>query len=393
MTHPLPTGAGSRILLAPVTVSPTKPLTPTHLKYLLSLDVIVRVSALFADVTVAYQHGAYAGSQQVAGFWDYLDRHRPGTAYTGLGEVEIGELYVAYHQTPRLPFAAIEPTVRRAEAGWLHPASARLLDIWQDHYDLLGMFDPELGRHGPELMGEADLLDLLVRRNLCIDGRPLGAPVYLDATSAGHSLRVVLGADGQPNYLLYLLRELVPLLADHDLVVLAHDEQLRTDYQTVSQILTALGARVVRFEVPRVPIDGVAQSSRLGGWQGYTLDAIADRFVDEYGVDAFRLGLRLYLIAGLGRTARESYSALQLRRWIRRAQRLLDTHAGRDEQGTTGGPVPAGLWGALTARRGYADPYRVATTLMSRQPTVPVGALLDAVTGPVRTRATVGGGR
>ncbi|WP_405090093.1 hypothetical protein OG767_20765 [Micromonospora sp. NBC_01392] len=393
MTHPLPPGAGPRILLAPVTVSPTKPLTPTHLKYLLSLDVIVRVSAVLADVTVAYQHGAYAGSQQVAGFWDHLDRHHPGTAYAGLDEVGIGELYVAYHRTPRLPFAAIEPTVRRAEAGWLHPASARLLDIWRGHYELLGMFDPDLGRHGPELMAEADLLDLLVRRNLCIDGRPVGAPVYLDATAAGHPLRVVLGADGQPNYLLYLLRELVPLLADHDLVVLAHDEQLRADYQTVSHVLTALGARVVRFEVPRVPIDGVTTSTRFGGWQGYTLDAIADRFVDDHGVDAFRLGLRLYLIAGLGRTARENYSAHQLSRWIRRARRLLDVHAGADDHDAAGERVPAELWGALVARRGYADPYRVATTLMSRQPTVPVGALLDVVTGPARSRATVGGAR
>lgn len=133
----------ARILLAPVPVSPTKPLTPTHLKYLLSLDMLHRATATFADVTFVYHHTAFAGSRQVAGFWEYLDRCHPGAAHEALSEEAIGELYTAYNRAGPAPEADLLPVVRRAEAGWTHPVTARLLDIWEGHYRLLGMADPD----------------------------------------------------------------------------------------------------------------------------------------------------------------------------------------------------------------------------------------------------------
>ncbi|MBV2156636.1 hypothetical protein [Kitasatospora sp. SUK 42] len=378
---------GRRILLAPVTVSPTKPLTPTHLKYLLSLDLLHRATATFSEVTFLYRHATYAGSRQVAGFWDHLDRHHPDLAYEALGEEDIGELYSAYHRAERLPYAAIEPMVRRAEDGWTHPVSARLLDLWEGHYRLLGLFDPELGRTGPEPAPEAEVLDLLVRRDLCVRPAVPGAPVFLDATAAGLPLRVVVGADGQANYLLYLLRELVPLLDGHDLVVLAHDTELRTDYQTVAHVLRALGVEVRLFEVPRVAVNGVVQSTRAGGWRDHTMGALAGPLIEEFGPDAFRLGLRLYLVAGLGRTARESFSLRHLRRWARRASALLAAHGDGGQGRMTAAEVDAvgRHLAPLAGRRGYADPYQVATELMSRDPEVPVAELLGVVTG--RTEA------
>jgi hypothetical protein len=365
-------GARPRILLAPVTVSPTKPLTPTHLKYLLSLDMLYRATATFADVAVLYHHGTFAGCQQVAGFWAYLDECHPGCE--AATEEAIGRLYAAYHRAGRPDYANIEPMVGRAEDGWIHPVSRRLLDLWEGHYRRLGLFDPQLGRGRPDLAAVDETIDLLRRRNLCIDGRPLGAPVYLDATAAGLPLRPVLSADGQSNYLLYLLRELIPKLEGYDQVVLAHDTELRADYQTVAYLLGALGATVSRFEVPRVPVDGVVKSARFGGWQGYTLDAFAGPVIGEFGPAAFRLGLRLYLVAGLGRTARQSFSAHYLRRWTRRAVRLLDQPAVPAER------LVIGLYLArLAGRRGYADPYRLATLLMSREAGVPLAGLLQVV--------------
>lgn len=363
-----------RVLLVPVTVSPTKPLTPTHLKYLLSLDLIYRATATFATVDCAYHHAVYAGSRQVAGFWEFLDRCHPGLDAAELSEEDIGRLYVAHHQGEPASFASIRPVVRRAEEGWTHPVSARLLDVWEGHYRRLGMWDPQLGRARPALATTDEVVDLLVRRDLGIDGRPLDAPVYLDATGEGLPLRSVLSAEGQSNYLLYLLRELIPVLPDYDLVVLAHDTELRSDYRTVAHVLEALGVRVARFEVPRVPLDGVTRSARSGGWEGYTLDAFQGPLVAEFGAAAFRLGLRLYLVAGLGRTARQSFSTDQLRRWVRRAARLPADHHGD-------GGHTARYLARLTGRRGYADPYRVATALLSRDEDVPVAGLLRVVTG------------
>ncbi|MEU2436638.1 hypothetical protein ABZ595_10590 [Streptomyces rubradiris] len=363
-----------KILLAPVTVSPTKPLTPTHVKYLLSLDMIQRATSAFATVEMAYHHAVYSGSSQVAGFWEYLDRCHPTLRADELSEEDIGRLYVARHQEEPVGFEALRPVVRRAESGWTHPVTDRLLSLWEEHYRTLGMLDPGLGRGRPDLLPVDDLIELLVSRDLCVDGRPLKAPVYLDGTAAGLALRPVLSAQGQPNYLLYLLRELVPIVFRYDLVVLAHDVELRADYRTVAHILERLGARVTRFEVPRVPLDGITRSARSGGWEGYTIGALREPLLSRYGPQAFRLGLRLYLVAGLGRTARQSFSAEQLHRWVRRAERLLQAPAGDTAQATA-------YLERLTGHRGYADPYRVATALLSRGDDVPVRGLLDIING------------
>src|SRR5262249_55416454 len=178
---------------------------------------------------------------------------------------EIGELYGEFHRTERVPYAALEPVIRRAAAGWTHPASARLLDLWEGHYRALGMLDPGLGRTGPDLMPAAELIHLLLRNDLGLDGRRFGVPAYLDATAAGVPLRIMVGADGHANYLVSTLGEIVPQLADHDQVVLAHDTEIRADYQTIAHVLTVLGAEVSRLEFPRVPLDGVARSTRFGG--------------------------------------------------------------------------------------------------------------------------------
>lgn len=368
-----------RLLLAPVTVSPTKPLTPSHLKVLLSMDLLHRATATFAAVTHVYTPLAHAGSRQVAGFWEYLERRYPDLGYTDRSEEEIGDLYREFQQQPRVSYELLAPVVRRAAAGWVHPATARLMDLWEEHYRLLGMRDPKLGRTGPEPMPAAELIDLLVRHRLCVDGRRYGAPVYLDPTRAGLPLRPIVGADGHGNYLLSTLSELVPQLDHHDHVLLVHDHEIRADYRSIAHVLTRLGANVSRMEFPRVPLDGVARSTRFGGWRGYTVGALAEPLLPEFGRPAFALGLRLYLVAGLGRTARESFSTRHLRRWVHRAAGLLAGYGG------TGSDVDLS---ALAGHAPYVDPYRLVTTLLSRQPAVPPGDLL-AVAGALEPATSV----
>ncbi len=88
------TAAGStprrRVLLAPVTVGPTKPLTPSHLKILPSMDVLHRANATFTDVTHVYHPLAHAGSREVAGFCEDLDSRHPGLSFGTCTEEEIG---------------------------------------------------------------------------------------------------------------------------------------------------------------------------------------------------------------------------------------------------------------------------------------------------------------
>lgn len=49
-----PGAAHPRVLLAPITVTPSKPLTPSHLKGLLWTDVMYRATAQLAEVTYRY---------------------------------------------------------------------------------------------------------------------------------------------------------------------------------------------------------------------------------------------------------------------------------------------------------------------------------------------------
>ena len=125
-----------------------------------------------------------------------------------------------------------------------------------------------------------------------------------------------------------------------------------------------------------MPIDGVAQAARFGGWRGYTVDALAGPLVAEHGAAAFALGMRLYLMAGLGRMSGESFSVQHLRRWAHRAARLLADHDARPER------VGGARLSALAGRSPYVDPFRLVTTLLSRDAAVPKGELLDVVLGP-----------
>src|SRR5262249_42284494 len=157
-----------------------------------------------------------------------------------------------------------------------------------------------------------------------------------------------------------------------DHVVLVHDPEIRADYRTITHVLTTLGAEVSRIELSRVPINGVARSTRFGGWQGYTVDAFARPLVAEAGRAAFALGMRLYLISGLAKLTAESFTAWHLRRWVGRAGKLL----------TGSGPAREVSLEMLAARLPYADPYKVMATLLSKQPVVPQADLLDVVLGP-----------
>lgn len=369
-----------RILVAPVTVSPTKPLTPTHLKHLLSFDVLCRATSLFADVHLLYNHSTFAGTRQVAGFWEFLDRVHPALCYQDLTEEQIGELYMEYQRSARVPFSELQPVVQRAENGWIHPATSRILEIWEQHYRLLGMSDIKLGGGHAEQAPVDEVVETLIAHHLCVDGRPLGAPVYLDATPAGLPLRVVISAEGHANYLFRALQELIPSLGRHDLVLLVYDKELRHDYLVLEHVLSRLGAAVERLELVRVPIDGEVRSSREGGWQGYTIGGFAGPVVDEFGQEAFRLGLRLYLLAGLGRGQGESFSLPHLKRWVRRAQRLLDAAGADTEVGAAGEDVETGdLPGQLSrlaGRRGFLDSYRLTTTMLTRDSGIPLRELL-----------------
>ncbi|MET9882649.1 hypothetical protein ABZZ20_05705 [Streptomyces sp. NPDC006430] len=376
------------VLLAPVTVTPTKPLTPSHLKGLLWTDVMFRATAPLAAVTYRYSHTTYHVTEQTVGFWEYLDRTHGETDYAQLSEEDIGDLYVRYRSEPQRQSADVLRPYRDAveHSDWVHPASERMLRLWAGHYERLGMHDPGLQKHQPPGLGLEEMVERLAGVGLVLDQRHCGGPVYLDLTRYGMPLRRIVTADGRPNYLACALRELLPLVPWYDEVVLLYDRELDSDYQLLNRVLTRLGPTVRRVPIGRVPIDGKITSARHGGWHGHTAGALLRAATDagdghgaggdDDDVGVLRLGMRLYFIATLGPGQQQSFRHDLLRNCLAVAARLL-------KRSGAAAPTGAGdLLGVLGRhRRGhtYVDPYRLACSLLGKGRPTPDPGLLSAV--------------
>ncbi|MEU0797952.1 hypothetical protein ABZ342_48470 [Amycolatopsis sp. NPDC005961] len=369
-----PARGGRRVLLAPVTVTPTKPLTPSHLKGLLWTDVLFRATRVVAETGYRYSNTAYHSTEQTLGFWEFLDDAGGDTDYAAMTEEQIGELYVRYWARRQRPSAAaLRPYRDAVEHGWVHPASARIQQLWSAHFRRLGLHDPGLSEHQPPGYGLAEVFDHLAVRGLCLDHRAAGGPVYLDLTRAGLPLRQIVTADGQPNYLACALRDLLPLAVEHDEIVLVHDRELDLDYRLLAHVLANAGPIVHRLPIGRVPIEDRVRSARSGDWRGHTVAALIDEVAGAYRPEVFRLGLRLYFIATLGPGQRQSYRLDLLHKSLHRAERLLDAAPA---------PAPGPLAERLGQHRGshaHVNPYRLTTGLLARHRHLPSADLLAEV--------------
>jgi hypothetical protein len=364
------------LLVAPIVITPTKALTPSHVKGLLWLDVLTRGTALVEEVTCLWNLRPYNVTAQTLEYWEYLDRTLgPECDYSEWSELELSKPYVEMHATgAQGSFAALKP-YREAveEEGYLHPASRRLLEIWSDHLERLAVADHGLARNDPPGLSVEEVVEALRRRSFCLDHRRYGGPAYLDATAMGLPLRQGITPEGHANYLLCVLRQLLPMLPGHDRVLLVHDKEIEADYVLLERILTAFGADVARLSIGRVPIDGKVQSSRFGGWERYMVDALYEAATAEFDPAEFRLAMRLYFIAVLARDSPQPLRLEVLRKQLRRARRLL---AGEDRAGEEE------LRSFLTEQRndgGYVDPYRLTASLFDKRPRSPRRALLDSV--------------
>ena len=374
------TGSGdlpdrARVLLAPITVTPSKPLTPSHLKGLLWTDVMYRASAALADVTYRYSPTTYHLTEQTLGFWEYLDRTAGDADYSGLSEEQIGELYVGYRaQEEKAGAGALRPYAQAVEEqGWVHPAGARVLELWTSHYTRLGLHDPGLTVHQPPALGAEESLDRLAALGFCLDLRACGGPVYLDATRHGLPLRQIVDAHGRPNYLACMMRELLSLAPSFDEVVLLYDRELEADYHLVERVLAASGTRVRRVVLGRVPIEGQVRSARHGGWQGNTVGELLREAGAQCEEEVLRLGMRLYFIAVLGAGQQQSLRREVLRQSLARAAKLLSP--GR-------APEAAPVAEVLARHRKdhlHVNPYRLTSSLLARHRPAPARELLEAV--------------
>jgi hypothetical protein len=335
---------------------------------MLWVDVMQKATAQFADVDCLYSHLTANGSEQTVGFWEFLDREVGDTDFSVHSEQEIGELYLRYHsQISKPSHSALSPYLRAVENGnWVHPISTRLYQIWSAHAVALRVHDPGAICDRWTAMPVEALIQRLAERDLCLDLRSKGGALYLDLTAEGIPLRQVITTEGHSNYLISLLRELVPQIQSYDHLILIHDRELHADYLLLQRILMRLGASVERVSISRVAIDGVVQSTRHGGWQGYTASDLTSNLMKVSDLPSIRLGMRLYFIATLGKGKPGSFNIGLLERAVRRAKSLILTADNRDSRESV-----ESFLHRCSGRRKYVDPYKVTSGLLSKRRLAP----------------------
>ncbi len=348
----------------------TKPLTPSHVKMFVWFDVLVKATRRVTDLTALPNRVTCDVTVQNLGFWHYLDTRHPAEPefYADRDELWVAGEYVRFHAEGfEAPPAELEALRRRVEEEfYVHPASRRMLDIWDAQCEVLGVDRAPFHTWRPlPLSGEA-ALEELASLDLLLDARPMGGGAYLDLTPDGLPLRQVINEHGVPNYLLHVLRELLGVAPEYDRVLLALDAEVLPDFDLVARVLRRRGIDAATFPVARVNLPGVSGTSRTGGWEEFTLGRLIERLVPRYGVPAFRLGVRMYYVLHVGLRGSCPFEPELLERFVRRA-------AGAVEQldGAAPAEAPDGLlrelWEENARReRAFVEPNRLVQTLLKR---------------------------
>jgi hypothetical protein len=350
------------ILLAPVLITPTKPLTPSHVKGLLWLDTLYRTTSRIQQVTQLNNRRPFDITIQTVGFWAYLDSNFPNKDYTAVTEQWIGEQYIQFHlEYNQIEWEKIAEYRQHVEEdGWIHPSSKRILNIWQEYYKLLNINTDWLWENTPLVYSVDDVIEKLNNAGCLLDLRKMGGPIYIDFTQDGIPLRQIMDNNGIENYLLCILRELLHHTSNYNKIILLCDEDIMFDYLILAKVLNQFGVEVLRFSIGRVSLDGKILSSRYGGWQNYTFDNFIDQYLYRYSKEVFQVGARLYFIAYLGKISKQPFSFSHIDNCMKKAARLLEEAPP---------PQPSDEYDnflrKIATPNGYIYPYRFIVQLYS----------------------------
>jgi hypothetical protein len=358
----------------PVGITPTKPLTPTHVRGLLHLDGLVRLHKRVSPVRIAHNRRLWDLSQQTLQFWDWLDRHHAGTDFQSLSDDQVGHLYVqcakSGHKVPAADMRALWH--RTHDEGYVHPASQALLRTWLPQLDHIGVDASALLLAHQPAATEGELMDTLASQDLLIDQRDVGGGVYVDLTLQGSGLRQLISEDGVPNYLHGLLREAIDLARQRVDVILFSDSSVERDFLLIERVMQGLGRKVARVNFPRVLVNGQPLSYRQDGGF-YTLSSMLERDAGRHTQREMRLALRLLFLQmhGIKRAFDFSWDAFDRACALARKTitQLGDTRPMDDD-------AAAALWQSLVCNDSTMNLLAALTRLASPREDIAVRATL-----------------
>lgn len=175
-----------------------------------------------------------------------------------------------------------------------------------------------------DLWWESDLISSwshiepsLEKANRLLDYRPVGGDLFLDFTDHQIKLAKLEGKQGKSYLLKNLLFYTNQIKRADALIIQGLDEDQHLN-RIETLAMSSLNVPTKWFLTSRVKLDGVAKSSRLGGWQDYTLSKILERCA-AHDIEDIRLGLRLYFLGKCSENRQFSFSLVELQQHIRMA--------------------------------------------------------------------------
>lgn len=301
-------------------VLPFRPPTLGLIKNLLWTDVLARANGPATPARVVRR--AHVDLDTLA-YWEFLDRWAADESFDDASPATLDRFYRLYRgQSGRPSDERIREYADAVTGGWLHPAGRRALELFDGYARMLNV------PGAPEVRSGLDRLGALL------------GPAADDLSETGPRMATTL-------------LDLAPALCRAKPVVVVHDDGQAGEFVLLQRVAARHGATL-----HRLPLRGLDEDPRAGSLAD--LDRIAAETRDEYGDPVVRLGLRLYFVAVLGRTERRYFQPDLLRRWMRKADRLLSRAENTGEE-----PVPSQE--DLT-RHGYVSPYDLTADLLSRRP-------------------------
>tara|TARA_R110002073_G_scaffold45053_2_gene124647 strand:+ start:65200 stop:66303 length:1104 start_codon:yes stop_codon:yes gene_type:complete len=352
-----------KVLYAPVGITPTKPLTASHLRGVLLVDAMQKIRSRIDDVTVWHNRRPWDISLQTTQFWGYLDTHFPDHDYSSETDISLGMKYV------RASAASFEASAEMLQgytsgvdsSGYLHPSAQRMLTIWRDVFSSISV-DPDIITRSDAFEDSAEnVMGRLDKLGILLDQRGQGGCGYIDLTDEGLPLRKIVDADGSANYIVAILRDIWMRAQSFDKTFLVYDSSVERDYILLERVLRLTGVECQRCPFKRVPVNGAVLSSREGGWKGTTAGELLVK-LREFSVAAISLGLRMYFLYQLGLRNPTGFDAAQLHRQVEASEKLI---------GELGNycnvEMPLAFWQQFRTRSDDIDIYRVLSMIAGKK--------------------------
>lgn len=310
--------------LFPVGITPTKFLTPTHVKGILQIDLYRRLLMVSGHVDLIYNRRIWDSSLQTLHLWNQLNQTESGRSFETTSDLEISKLYSLASKAKPVdisPRRALQERVVRD--GYIHPVSIRITEIWAQQLSRIGIDSDFLSTSQP-LTPFDTVLDEIRRCSYLLDYDAIGGGAYLDMTDQNFALRQLRSKTGEYNYLVPMISVVRQLTISYERVILCCDISVTRDFQLLQKMFETKDTKLELKLINRVSLDGRDLSSKEGIPYRFSFAQSIEPFFHDYTRADIRLGLLLYFLHAIPPKGGRDFNQEELAEQIALAATVLE---------------------------------------------------------------------